>query len=79
MTREEAIKLLLESKDNDIERTMREWEEWDKRYFKAIDMAIEALKEAEAKDTRIKELEYRLMGLNERIRELMQRYAGSLS
>lgn len=43
MTREEAIKLLLESKDNDIERTWREWEEWDKRFFEAIDMAIEAL------------------------------------
>lgn len=43
MTKEEAIELLLESKDNSIERTMREWEEWDKRYLEAIDVAIEAL------------------------------------
>lgn len=45
MTNEEAIKLLLESKDNDIERSIREWEEWDKKYFEAIDVAIEALKQ----------------------------------
>lgn len=43
MTKDEAIKLLLESKDNDIQMSLREWEEWDKRYFEAIDMVIEAL------------------------------------
>ena len=43
MTAEEAIKLLLESKDNNIERSLREWEEWDKRYFEAIDVAIDLL------------------------------------
>lgn len=45
MTNEEAIKLLLESKDNSIQMSLREWEEWDKRYFEAIDIAIEALKQ----------------------------------
>ena len=37
--------MLLESKDNDIEKSMREWEEWDKRFLEAIDIAIEALRE----------------------------------
>lgn len=45
MTNKEAIKLLLESKDNDIKRSLQEWKEWDKRYFEAIDIAIKALRE----------------------------------
>lgn len=43
MTREEAIDLLFESKDSDLRMSIREWEEWDKRFFEAIAMAIEAL------------------------------------
>lgn len=44
MTKEEAIQILIESKDETIERTMQEWDEYDKKLYQAIDMAIEALK-----------------------------------
>ena len=44
MTREEAIQILIESKDETIERTMQEWDEYDKKLYQAIDIAIEALK-----------------------------------
>ena len=43
MTKDEAIKILEESKNNSITRTLREWEEWDVGFFEAIDMAIDLL------------------------------------
>ncbi len=45
MTREEAIKTFIEYKDDSIEKTIREWEEYDKKMYQAIDMAIEALQD----------------------------------
>lgn len=45
MTRDEAIRVLKDSINNDIERTPREWEEFDKLLFEAVDMAIKALEE----------------------------------
>ena len=43
MTKIEAIQVLKDSIDNGIERTEREWEEFDKLLFKAVEMAINAL------------------------------------
>lgn len=50
MTREEAIKVLRKTIDNSVEMTIREWEEFDKQFFEAIDMAIEALHREEAEE-----------------------------
>ena len=44
MTREEAISVLKETIDPNVEKSFEEWKEWDKeKRLPAIDMAIEAL------------------------------------
>lgn len=45
MTKKEAIKVLLESKNKDTVKTLQEWEEWEKRFSEALDMAIETLED----------------------------------
>lgn len=45
MTRDEAIRVLKDSINNDIERTPREWEEFDTLLFEAVEMAIKALED----------------------------------
>lgn len=45
MTRQDAIKILIEYKDDSIVRTVREWEEYDTKMCQAIDMVIDALQD----------------------------------
>ena len=45
MTREEAIKVLKETIDPNVDKSFKEWKEWDKeKHLPAVNMAIEALK-----------------------------------
>ena len=44
MTREEAISVLKETIDPNVEKSFEEWKEWDKKkHLPAVNMAIEAL------------------------------------
>lgn len=44
MTREEAISVLKETIDPNVEKSFQEWKEWDKeKHLPAVNMAIEAL------------------------------------
>ena len=45
MTREEAISVLKETIDPNVDKSFKEWKEWDKeKHLPAVNMAIEALK-----------------------------------
>ena len=44
MTREEAISVLKETIDPNVDKSFKEWKEWDKeKHLPAVNMAIEAL------------------------------------
>ena len=44
MTREEAISVLKETIDTNVDKSFKEWEKWDKeKHLPAVNMAIEAL------------------------------------
>jgi hypothetical protein len=45
MTREEAISVLKETIDPNVDKSFKEWKEWDKeKHLPAVNMAIEALR-----------------------------------